>query len=164
MTHKRGAHVQIRTNAPDAYMILVITPVNVQSPIRGHVSAQMAARERAQQIQELQSQGFQKLYLLELPDSVMQVCHALPSSHSLQGCSLICHEEPFFDIHDRRGLCGVSSNPGLLAPPLSLKASQAPPLKTQCLICRVVKWAAMDIPHRRPRQIWLLSLTLSWPI
>ena len=74
--------MQIRTNAPDAYMILLITPVNVQSPIRGHVSAQMAARERVQQVQELQSQCFQKLYLLELPESVMQVCHALPSSFS----------------------------------------------------------------------------------
>ena len=72
--------MQIRTNAPDAYMILLITPVNVQSPIRGHTSAQMAARERARQIQELQAQGFQKLYLLELPPSVMQVCYALSSS------------------------------------------------------------------------------------
>ena len=72
--------MQIRTNAPDAYMILLITPVNVQSPIRGHTSAQMAARERARQIQELQAQGFQKLYLLELPPSVMQVCHALAPS------------------------------------------------------------------------------------
>ncbi|CAK0784600.1 hypothetical protein CVIRNUC_007804 [Coccomyxa viridis] len=75
---------QIRTNAPDAYMILLITPVNVQSPIRGHTSAQMAARERARQIQELQAQGFQKLYLLELPPSVMQGsevgCYGHPSS------------------------------------------------------------------------------------
>ena len=73
----RSALMQIRTNAPDAHMILVITPVNVQSPIRGHTSAQMAARERARQIQDLQAQGFQRLYLLELPPSVMQVCRAL---------------------------------------------------------------------------------------
>ena len=48
-------------------------PVNVMSPIRGQASAQMYAQAVQQQVQELKAENFQKLHLLRLPASVMQV-------------------------------------------------------------------------------------------
>ena len=174
-------------------MILLITPVNVQSPIRGHTSAQMAARERARQIQELQAQGFQKLYLLELPPSVMQVCQALPPSlilHALphivqDNVAQMAHEsmhnkfkssgfhfKKAFTLKIRTSLVQADSLPHfsvtLTSPSqgpgsLFLKASQVLPVKTQCIICRGVRWAAMGTPHRPPRQIWPQSCRTSWP-
>lgn len=48
-------------------------PVDVTSPIRGQASAQMYAQAVQQQVQELKAENFQRLHLLRLPASVMQV-------------------------------------------------------------------------------------------
>ena len=48
-------------------------PVDITSPIRGQASAQMYAQAVQQQVQELKAENFQKLHLLRLPASVMQV-------------------------------------------------------------------------------------------
>ena len=64
---------QIRGNAPDADIVVLNLPLNVLSPIRGQASSQMYVSALEQQVQELKGQGFQKLHLLDLPSSVMQV-------------------------------------------------------------------------------------------
>ncbi len=65
--------MQVRSNAPDADIVVLGLPVDITSPIRGQASAQMYAQAVQQQVQELKAENFQKLHLLRLPASVMQV-------------------------------------------------------------------------------------------
>ena len=65
--------MQIRSNAPDADIVVLSLPSNVKSPIMGQASAQMYAQALSQQVQELKGQGFKKLHLLSVPATVMQV-------------------------------------------------------------------------------------------
>ena len=64
-------------------------PLNVLSPIRGQASSQMYVSALEQQVQELKGQGFQKLHLLNLPSSVMQV---KPTCHCSKGS--VVHSQP----------------------------------------------------------------------
>ena len=64
---------QIRSNAQSAEIVVLSLPMNVVSPIRGQASSQMYAQAIEQQVQELKASNFQKLHLLRIPSSVMQV-------------------------------------------------------------------------------------------
>ncbi len=70
--------MQVRSNAPEADIVVLGLPVDITRPIRGEASAQMYAQAVQQQVQELKAENFQKLHLLRLPASVMQVL--LPES------------------------------------------------------------------------------------
>lgn len=74
--------MQIRGNAPDAEIVVLGLPTNVISPIRGQASSQMYSQALAEQVQSLKGQGFQRLHLLDIPSSVMQV-RPIFSAHSL---------------------------------------------------------------------------------
>ena len=69
--------LQIRSNAQSAEIVVLSLPMNVVSPIRGQASSQMYAQAIEQQVQELKVQNFQKLHLLRIPASVMQVRYLL---------------------------------------------------------------------------------------
>jgi len=69
--------LQVRSNAQSAEIVVLSLPMNVVSPIRGQASSQMYAQAIEQQVQELKAQNFQKLHLLRIPASVMQVCYLL---------------------------------------------------------------------------------------
>ena len=77
---------QVRSKAPDADIVVLNLPLNVLSPIRGQASSQMYMSALEQQVQELKGQGFQKLHLLNLPSSVMQV---MPTCHERKYLVLI---------------------------------------------------------------------------
>jgi len=73
--------LQVRSNAQSAEIVVLSLPMNVVSPIRGQASSQMYAQAIEQQVQELKAQNFQKLHLLRIRASVMQVRYLLMTLH-----------------------------------------------------------------------------------
>ena len=75
---------QVRSNAPDAYIVVLALPGSVGAAIRGAAANSAYIGNLTTAVKDLQDGGFQRLTFLQLPSSVVQVpLQAAPWAHAL---------------------------------------------------------------------------------
>ena len=87
---------QIRANAPDAYIVVLGLPDDVLSALRGSAAAALYRDSLNRAVQDLQTGGFQRLTLLQLPDAqVGPLCSCMPCTLCMNVCALLSYSTPF---------------------------------------------------------------------